>query len=690
MKRILALMFLAIFAGKALAQKSFIVDGLKYTVIDAKKHEVSVSKAYNLSGNVTIPSTINNSGVTYTVTYIGEEAFSGCSNLKKLIVPNTIQGVGYHAFEGCTLTYNTFDNALYLGNTESRYVILIKAKSTGIKSCILSSDCKCIYENAFSGCKALSYNEYDNAQYLGTAENPYMCLIQAKPQSTTGSRPESNITSCTVHHDCKFIAGTVGGATYGAAAFSACQQLKSVIIPEGLVSIGVAAFEHCYNLDLICVPNTVTNIGAWAFATIGPDNTDCKVLIHESVNSVGQQAFLGCEVYSEAKEKPANWSTKCQGNGNWGCKVIRIKNENSHIGEITLTGENYAVESTDGSLWYLAETTNGTVTLRATKAAAGYHLNNVSWGEAGGGNPLTVNVTESKTYTASFEACTQTYKIENIISATCTTAGSKDSVIFCPVCHCDYFHYTLAIPALGHAYDTVSHASTCTNLGYKELTCARCNDVIYIDTVAALGHTEVVDAAIAATCTIAGKTEGKHCSVCNETLVAQQEVAATGHNEVVDAAVAATCTTAGKTEGKHCSVCNAVLVAQEDVVAIGHKFEKYTYNNDATTTADGTETAVCERGCGETDTRTAAGTKLAETPEKGTAVAEYAANAINIYAYDNTIVVENATEEIFVYDAMGKLICRDAARVSAEFRVASAGVYIVKTGSVVKRIVINF
>ncbi len=41
-----------------------------------------------------------------------------------------------------------------------------------------------------------------------------------------------------------------------------------------------------------------------------------------------------------------------------------------------------------------------------------------------------------------------------------------------------------------------------------------------------------------------------------------------------------------------------------------HSFTHYEYNNDATCTADGTETAVCDYGCGETDTRTAEGTKL--------------------------------------------------------------------------------
>ena len=75
---------------------------------------------------------------------------------------------------------------------------------------------------------------------------------------------------------------------------------------------------------------------------------------------------------------------------------------------------------------------------------------------------------------------------------------------------------------------------------------------------------------------------------------------------------------------------------------------------------------------------------------EGTAVTESAANAINIYTHHNTIIIENATNEIRVYDAMGKLVGMDATnRVRAEITINTTGIYIVKTGNVAKRVMVN-
>ncbi len=82
--------------------------------------------------------------------------------------------------------------------------------------------------------------------------------------------------------------------------------------------------------------------------------------------------------------------------------------------------------------------------------------------------------------------------------------------------------------------------------------------------------TEVAE--VPATCTESGYTAGVQCTVCNQYTVGHEEIAALGHTEEIDAAVAATCTATGLTEGKHCSVCEEVLIAQEEIPALGHNY----------------------------------------------------------------------------------------------------------------------
>ena len=170
--------------------------------------------------------------------------------------------------------------------------------------------------------------------------------------------------------------------------------------------------------------------------------------------------------------------------------------------------------------------------------------------------------------------------VENEVAPACVNKGSYDNVVYCSTCSEELSRETITVPEKGHSYDAVVTAPDCVNKGFTTYTCSACSDSYKADEVPENGHDIDVDAAVAATCTETGLTEGSHCSVCNTVLVAQEEVAALGHNIVTDEAVAATCTETGLTEGAHCSRCDH-KVAQTVTAALGHNFTEAVegYNN---------------------------------------------------------------------------------------------------------------
>lgn len=130
-----------------------------------------------------------------------------------------------------------------------------------------------------------------------------------------------------------------------------------------------------------------------------------------------------------------------------------------------------------------------------------------------------------------------------------------------------------AIPCThNHVATDAAVAATCTGHGLTEGShCETCGHVIKAQEVLEpLGHEVVIDEAVAATCTSDGKTAGAHCSRCGEVIVVQNVLEHLGHKIITDEAVDPTCTEHGLTEGSHCETCGEILEAQQIIEALGH------------------------------------------------------------------------------------------------------------------------
>ncbi len=251
------------------------IDGINYNII-AKGQLADVIKksSGSYSGNIVIPATVKYEGVEYSVAGIGEYAFDGCSGLTSITIPNSVTSIGSYAFWGCT----------------------------SLTSITIGSGVTSIGESAFDWCEGLKSVHISDLKtwceiaFTGSSSNP---LYYAKHLYLNGE-------------EVKDLVIPDGVTSIGGYVFYGCSGLTSITIPNSVTSIGECAFYDCYiirekfinNSSLDAIANnywgaTLVDLRDNGFCIsdgvlVQYTGNDTEVTIPNSVTSIGGGAFYGC------------------------------------------------------------------------------------------------------------------------------------------------------------------------------------------------------------------------------------------------------------------------------------------------------------------------------------------------------------------------------------------------------------
>ena len=258
--------------------RTAIVDGYKYEYkVNEADNTATITKFLGPDGSakstgsydIKIPEKIHEKSGDYTVTAIGDDAFRGCSALKKVTIPQSVTSIGDSAFAGChNLDSVTIkDAATSIGSRAFTECPLATKLSLGKKITTIGDD-------AFYDCREL--NNVTIPQSVTSIGYEAFCqCIHLKTLSfgENGENIKTNIE------------------TIGDDAFYYCIELESVTIPQSVTSIGNDAFGQCHDLQSLTIKDAATSIGHRAF--LGCTSL-ATISLGENIKTIGYSAFNSC------------------------------------------------------------------------------------------------------------------------------------------------------------------------------------------------------------------------------------------------------------------------------------------------------------------------------------------------------------------------------------------------------------
>ena len=217
------------------------------------------------------------------VTSIGDYAFGYCSSLASIEIPSSVTSIGDSAFDSCTgLTSITIPKSV----TSIGSVVFYQCNKLTVyleEGSTLTSGQLGVDENKISSYQ--SWTE-DNLTWTLTADGTMTISGKGAIKNYSNNNPATQKKD-----NIKKVVIEDGVTSIGDSAFSDCRSLTDITIPGSVTSIGMSAFSDCSSLASITIPESVTSIGNYAFYNC---TGLTSITIPKSVTSIGVGAFDSC------------------------------------------------------------------------------------------------------------------------------------------------------------------------------------------------------------------------------------------------------------------------------------------------------------------------------------------------------------------------------------------------------------
>lgn len=277
----------------------------------------------NLSGAVTIPSSVTHGGNSYVVTGVDNSAFNCCFHITSITIPNSVTTIGAESFNTCSSlhTINWGDCVQTIGDKAFSYC-------SGLSTINLPNSVVSLGNGAFEQCNAAnsiiignSVNSIGESAFWGCSS--VVSLIIGSSVESIGNDAFdgcSGITSVNIPSSVSYIGGsafydctnlthtsysgsisewlgiTFGGTFSSPVLYSRCLYInntvvKSVVVPEGITKINYNTFCGMDSLYSVQFPSSLLAIDHYAF--YGCSNLP-KIELPPSLRSIGYRAFNGC------------------------------------------------------------------------------------------------------------------------------------------------------------------------------------------------------------------------------------------------------------------------------------------------------------------------------------------------------------------------------------------------------------